>query len=563
MKIKTAHLTIVALLGLPALAAAAGTIQLPRTGQTTCFGINGDVIPCAATGQDGDTRAGVAWESATPSARFTDNANGTVTDTLTGLVWSKHANAPSRALPGDPLNGCANAEADMTWPQALTFIGCLNAANHAGFNDWRLPNLNEIESMVNAENADSSVFLNANGFGLPGLPASQVQSSQYWSSTTDAQFPDSAWNVDLLRGEIINFFANKNDIAQTMGVWPVRGTSSLPARPWQTGQTTCFDAAGLTVACAATAQDGELRTGAAWPVPRFQPNVDSTFVFDKLTGLIWTQNSATPGPPACAKPVPAITWQEALDHVNCLNQNAFLGRTDWRVPNRKDLRSLLDYSRTVAPLLPAGHPFSDTTGETYWTSTTDASASTRAWGVSTFDGVVGGSDKGSSLTVWPVSGPDLVVPTLTINAANLLHNTANRTIGGTVEAGATVNVTAGATTSAATVTGTDWTFALTALATGDTPITVTATDAFNNIATQAATVTLVVPDGDVDRAGGVTLQDVLRVLRITVGIVPAVENDRIYGDVAPFTAGKPAPDGTLGIPDVIIILKKFVGILTW
>ena len=58
-------------------------VDLPRTGQTTCYAENGTVINCASTGQDGDTLTGVAW----PVPRFTDNGDQTITDNLTGLMW--------------------------------------------------------------------------------------------------------------------------------------------------------------------------------------------------------------------------------------------------------------------------------------------------------------------------------------------------------------------------------------------------------------------------------------------------------------------------------------------
>ncbi|HXE98165.1 MAG TPA: hypothetical protein VN642_17305, partial [Dongiaceae bacterium] len=67
--------------------ANASTVQLPRTGQTLCYNNAGGVIPCAGTGQDGDKLAGTPW----PNPRFTDNADGTVTDNLTGLIWLKNA----------------------------------------------------------------------------------------------------------------------------------------------------------------------------------------------------------------------------------------------------------------------------------------------------------------------------------------------------------------------------------------------------------------------------------------------------------------------------------------
>jgi hypothetical protein len=67
--------------------AIAGAIDLPKTGQTTCYDSDGNVISCEGTGQDGDIRAGVAW----PTPRFTDNRDGTMSDNLTGLMWLKDA----------------------------------------------------------------------------------------------------------------------------------------------------------------------------------------------------------------------------------------------------------------------------------------------------------------------------------------------------------------------------------------------------------------------------------------------------------------------------------------
>jgi hypothetical protein len=59
-----------------------------QTGQDTCYGAGGGVIDCAGTGQDGELQTGLAW----PAARFVDNGDQTVTDSLTGLIWTKDAN---------------------------------------------------------------------------------------------------------------------------------------------------------------------------------------------------------------------------------------------------------------------------------------------------------------------------------------------------------------------------------------------------------------------------------------------------------------------------------------
>ncbi|RPJ37973.1 MAG: DUF1566 domain-containing protein, partial [Planctomycetaceae bacterium] len=432
---KLVQYIIAGLLILPGVAFAAGAVQLPATGQATCFGGNGAVIPCAGTGQDGDMNAGVAW----PAPRFTDNGNGTVTDKLTGLIWSKHANSPDINAAAPFVCG-VNAENDMIWLDALDFVACLNTNSYRGFTDWRLPNLNELESMVNAGVADTSVYLNANGFSL-GTPNTRVQASQYWTSTSDAgdvafQSAAAAWDVDLAKGDF-PFSTGKN--ALTRAVWPVRGVSTVPALLSRTGQALCFDDVGDPRPCAATGEDGEKLAGAPLPVPRFKPNAGATFALDRVSGLLWTTDTQTPGTASCVDAGLILTWQQALSHVACLNTNAFLGRTDWRLPNRKELRSLADYS-TGAPALSTGHPFNDQFGSTYWSSTTNAGAATEAWVVSMLDGSLSGAAKGGTLPAWPVSGPDLVPPVLTIAQGNMTTNVASQTIGGTVEAGATVTV---------------------------------------------------------------------------------------------------------------------------
>jgi hypothetical protein len=80
--------TFVALLLSGYFQEASGSILLPQTGQTKCYDLSGTEIPCEGTGQDGDVRAGLSR----PDPRFTDNGNGTATDNLTGLTWTRDAN---------------------------------------------------------------------------------------------------------------------------------------------------------------------------------------------------------------------------------------------------------------------------------------------------------------------------------------------------------------------------------------------------------------------------------------------------------------------------------------
>lgn len=164
--------------------AFAGTVQLPGTGQSSSYEIN----------DDGALQKGVAW----PSPRFTDNTNGTVTDNLTGLIWLKNANC-----------------FDMLWAAALKGISSL-ANGQCGLTDssaagqWRLPNVKELESLVNMGQSNIAAWLNMQGFR-------SVQSAHYWSSSTYAPSTSDAWYVNMSDGH--TYWGNKS-----VGyyAWPVR-----------------------------------------------------------------------------------------------------------------------------------------------------------------------------------------------------------------------------------------------------------------------------------------------------------------------------------------------------
>ena len=169
---------------------------------------------------------------------------------------------------------------------------------------------------------------------------------------------------------------------------PLYGTTDLQAPAGsviRTGQTDCFDGAGHATNCIGSGQDGENGFGVSWPQPRFMDHRDGT-VTDKLTGLMWFKTGNVTGSP--------MTWQEALDLATDLNANPdhygrggyYVNYRDWRLPNRKELRSLIDRSQS-SPALPPDHPFVDL-GGWYWSSTTAAHNLANAWGVSFSDGSV-------------------------------------------------------------------------------------------------------------------------------------------------------------------------------
>jgi hypothetical protein len=142
-----------------------------KTGQTNNFGV---------TGSDGDLQKGTARS-------YTSNADGTITDNSTGLVWVK---LTSDATIHDVNNVC-------TWAQAFQKVADLNTANFAGHNDWRLPNINELQTLTDwgrFNPAIDPVFNN----GVDSF----TQSSFYWSSTTYQYSPDIAWFVFFIDGGV-------------------------------------------------------------------------------------------------------------------------------------------------------------------------------------------------------------------------------------------------------------------------------------------------------------------------------------------------------------------------
>jgi hypothetical protein len=156
----------------------------------------------------------------------------------------------------------------------------------------------------------------------------------------------------------------------------------------KTGQTTPY----------AAGDDGTLQNGVAWPTPRFTDHGNGT-VTDNLTRLIWLKNANAFG---------EKNWADALSAANGLHDGV-AGLTDgsvagdWRLPNLRELQSLIDYGR-YGPALPAGHPFTSAQSSYYWSSSTYAGFTTYAWGVYFYDGGVHGNGESNGFYVWCVRG---------------------------------------------------------------------------------------------------------------------------------------------------------------
>lgn len=130
--------------------------------------------------------AGLLCALALPAwAAFTDNGDGTITDSTTGLVWDKC----SRGQVWDntiPPGTCTGTASTHDWAAALAEATVANAASHRGQADWRLPNRTELESLVKIDAFNPAI----DGTHFPATP-----SDWYWTSTTYAPNPALAWSV--------------------------------------------------------------------------------------------------------------------------------------------------------------------------------------------------------------------------------------------------------------------------------------------------------------------------------------------------------------------------------
>jgi len=191
-----------------------GSSTFPATGQITPA--TGTMTHTGATVRDdGFVKAGGALS-------YQDNGDGTVTDLNTMLMWEK------KSMDGSFHD--VNKQFRWSSPVTDTVWDWIDAVNtelgtgigFAGYNDWRLPNVRELQSIVDYGRSNPAVDPAFNNgppsAGCTVLTCSATASSFYWSATTLTNVPALAWFVDFFSG-----FVLEDDKSTTHFVRAVRG----------------------------------------------------------------------------------------------------------------------------------------------------------------------------------------------------------------------------------------------------------------------------------------------------------------------------------------------------
>jgi hypothetical protein len=192
-------------------------LPTPTPGPPGPKGDKGDPGPTGPAGPPATRAAGPCFDN---TNRYVDCGNGTVTDTVTGLIWLKNAACLGLANWAN-ANGAAAALAN----------GQCGLTDGSSAGDWRLPSKDEWVATI-----ARAVALGCK-FGGPGSPPSLtndagtgclnsghgtsfagVASGFYWSSSTEETVPTLAWDAILVDGNVVN-----DDKGGSIRVWPVRG----------------------------------------------------------------------------------------------------------------------------------------------------------------------------------------------------------------------------------------------------------------------------------------------------------------------------------------------------
>jgi len=308
------------------------------TGQEKCYDDLGAEITCPARteafyGQD------ARYSDNTPD--FTDNADGTVTDNITNLMWQQS--------PDTNQDTRIDAYDKLTYTEAQSYCDNLDLAGHS---DWWLPDIKQLYSLINFSGTDPSGYEGSDTSGLVPFIDVTYFIFGYGDTSAGERIIDAQYASNTLYASNTG-----NDGGQTLF-----GVNFADGRIKGYGLSLFGEDKTFYVQCT--------RGNSIYGRNDFVTNTDGT-VTDKATGLMWALDDSSVG----------LNWGEALAWVEQQNTANYLGYSDWKLPNAKELQSLVDYSRSpgtsnsaaIDPLFSSTAIINEAGAAdfpAYWTSTT-------------------------------------------------------------------------------------------------------------------------------------------------------------------------------------------------
>lgn len=333
----------------PDTQAPALTYPIVDTGQAACYNaMQSMTCPTSGAAFFGQDSQYVGLQ---PSYKVSTSGL-TVLDNVTGLHWQRS--------PDTNGDGKLDASDKMTFEKAKAYCQTQAQQKFDGFDDWRLPSIKELYSLIMFYGTDPSGLQGSNTEGLIPFIDTTVFKFAYGDTSSNERVIDAQYASSTK-------YVNKSAFGEDMlfGVNFADGRIKGYDVKMPNGKVKTF-----TVMC--------VRGNPKYGINEFVDNGDQT-ITDKATGLMWTKPDSGKG----------MDWEAALAWVETKNKEKYLGYSDWRLPNAKELQSILDYTRSpdttdsaaIAPIFEATS-FINEDGKKdfpwYWASTSHVTYRGRA-----------------------------------------------------------------------------------------------------------------------------------------------------------------------------------------
>lgn len=267
----------------------AGKYKIVDTNQQKCYNNQSEISAPAK----GEQFYGQDAQYMGNQPSYTDNGDGTITDNVSGLMWQKGFEA-------------------LTYSEAIEKVKNFNLANHT---DWRLPTIKEAYSLIQFSGVDVS---SRNMNSLPGNFNPFIDTAYFdfeYGANGDRIIDTQMLSATVYKGTTMG--GNPTVFGVNLADGRIKGYPIKTPRG-EKKHTVRF-----------------VRGNTEYGLNNFKDNGDGT-ITDLATNLMWQQNDSEKG----------MNWQQALAWVEEKNSENYLGYSDWRLPNAKELQSILDYSNS-------------------------------------------------------------------------------------------------------------------------------------------------------------------------------------------------------------------------